>query len=142
MSQSTSLSIPESVQPAFIQLQDELTKVEEALLELQQKKYEVLQHQLSAGIYNLTALASNINSLANSLEFEILKFKQTALEVNHLYDSAQSSLRFKALTGDQSIFPCFSALSVCEIKSATVPVPIVIRQDSQFILTIKAINVE
>lgn len=140
MSQSTNLSIPENVRPALVQLQDEVAKVENTLLELQQKKHEVLQHQLSVAIHKLATLADSINALANSIESEILKFKETAVEFNHLYHTLQDSPDFKALEGDKSKMPRWRPLNIWEINHSAVSVPTVIRRESQFVLTVKAIE--
>ncbi len=140
MSQSASLSIPENVRPALVQLQDEVAKVEKALLELRQKKHEVLQHQLSAGIHKLATLANSINALANSLESEILNFLGTAVEVNHLYHTVQDFPGFKALEGDKSVMPRSKPLNIWEMNHLAVSVPTVIRCESQFILALKAVD--
>ncbi len=140
MSQSTSLSIPENVRSALVQLQEEVANLEKALLELRQKKHEVLQHQLSAGIHNLATLANSINALANSLESEIINFKQTAVEVNHFYHTVQDSPGFKALEGDKSIMPSSKPLNIWEMNHLAVSVPTVIRCESQFILTVKVVD--
>lgn len=137
MSHSTSLSIPENVKPALVQLEDEVTNLEKALLELRQKRHEVLQHQLSTGIHNLTTLANSINTIAYSLESEILKFKDTAIEVNYLYRTIQDSPGFKALEQDKSIIPS----NIWEINHAAVCVPTVIKSESQFILTVKNVDI-
>lgn len=140
MSQSTSLSISENVRSALVQLQDEVAKVEKALLEIQQKKHEVLQHQLSAGIHNLATLANSINALATSLEGKIIKFKEIALEVNQLYHAVQDFPGFKALERDKSIIPRRRPLNIWEVNHLAVSVPTVIRRESQFILTVKTVN--
>lgn len=140
MSQSTSLSIPENVRSALVQLEDEVVKVEKALLELQQKKHEFLQHQLNAGIDNLVTLANSINILAYRIESEILKFKEIASEVNQLYHAVQDSPGFKALGQDESIMPRRRPLNIWEVNNLAVSVPTVIRSEYQFILTVKAVN--
>lgn len=140
MSQSTSSSIPENVRSALVQLQDEVVKVEKFLLELQQKKRDFLQHQLDAGIDNLATLANSINTLAYSIESEILKFKEIAFEVNQLYHAVQDFPGFKALGRDESIMPRRRPLDIWKVNNLTVSVPTVIRREYQFILTVKAIN--
>lgn len=140
MSQSTSLSIPENVRPALVQLQDEVAKIEKALLELRQKKHEVLQHQLSTGIHKLATLANSINALANNLENEVLNFKGAAAEFNHLYHTLQDSPDFKALERDKSIMAGWSPINIWEMNHSTVCVPTVIRRESQFILTVKSVD--
>lgn len=68
MSDFTSISIPENLKSDFFELQEELDKVEKALLDIQKKKQEVLQYEFSRGIQKLETLANKINSLTNSLE--------------------------------------------------------------------------
>lgn len=141
MSQFTSLSIPENVRSALVQLQDEVEKVEKSLLELQQKKHEFLQHQLNAGVDNLARLANSINTLAYSIESEIIKFKESAFEVNQLYHAVQDSPGFKALGRDKAIMPRQRLLNIWEVNNLDISVPTVIRREYQFILTVKAVNI-
>jgi hypothetical protein len=140
MSQSTSLLIPEDVNPALVKLQDEVAKFEKVLLELRQKKYEILQHQLSMGIHNLVTLANNINALSNNLESEIIRFKETAVEVNHLYQTIQKSPAFKALEQEKTIMERWRHINIWKMNHSAVSVPIVIKRESQFVLTVKVVD--
>ena len=140
MSQSTSLSISENVSSTLVQLEDEVAKVEKALLELRQKKYEVLTHQLSVSIHKLATLANSINALANNIESEILNFKGAAAEFNHLYHTVQNYPDFKALEQDTSIIARSRPINIWEMNHSTVSVPTVIRRESQFILTVKSVH--
>jgi len=142
MSQNTSASIPENLISALSQLHDELTMVEKTLLELRQKKQEVLQHKLSMGIEHLEIQANKINAIANSLESEILKFKETAVEVNHLYNTIQDSSSLKQFGQDKfkSITLSRQLTNIWEMKSMGFSIPTVIKSESQFIITVKAID--
>lgn len=140
MSQSTSLSIPEDFQLAFVQLQDEVVKLEKVLLEIRQKKHEILQHQLNMGIHNLATLANSINTLANNLESEILRFKKTGVEVNYLYQTIQESPAFKAFEQEKTVTNCWRHINIWKMNHSAVSVPTVIRRESQFVLTVKIVN--
>ncbi|MDF5707243.1 MAG: hypothetical protein PUP90_06060 [Nostoc sp. S4] len=141
MSQCTNSSIPENVIPALVQLQDEVAKVESTLLELRQKKQEIMQHQLSAGIHELATLANNINTLANRIENEIFKFQETAIEVNHLYQTMQNSPIFQVLQEEKSIMPPWIPINIWEMNDPAIFVPTIVRNKSQFILTAKAVEI-
>ncbi|MBD2439006.1 hypothetical protein [Nostoc sp. FACHB-110] len=121
--------MPQNVMSALNQLQDEVAKVEQALLELKQKKQEVLQHQLSTGIESLSIQAHKVNDLANCLESEILNFKETAVEINNLYHNLQTSSNSQTVT------------NILDIKNLDFSIPTVITNQSQFILTAKTVNV-
>ncbi|BBD63727.1 hypothetical protein NIES4072_26170 [Nostoc commune NIES-4072] len=141
MSQCTNLSIPENVIPALEQLQYEVEKVENTLLELRQKKQEVIQHQLSAGIHKLATIANNINVLANSIENEIFNFQVTAVEVNHLYQTIQNSPLFKLPNEEKSTIPHSMPINIWKIADSTIFIPTVIISKSQFILTAKSVDI-
>lgn len=141
MSQGTNSSIPENVIPAFIQLKSEVDKVENTLLELRQEKQEFMQRQLSAGIHKIAIIANNINTLANSIENEISNFKATALEVNHLYQTIQTSPIFKVLKDEKSIIPPWIPINIWEMDSSNIFVPTVVRSKSQFVLTAKSVDI-
>lgn len=140
MSHSTSISIPENVQPALFLLQEEVAKVEKALLDLQKKKHEVLQQKFSTGIENLGLLANKINALTSNLESEILNFKETAIEVNHIYHTIQDSPGLKLLEGDKSTITSWKPLNVLQIKNLALSLPVVTMREAQFFLTLKAVN--
>ncbi|MBH8567024.1 hypothetical protein I8748_33580 [Nostoc sp. CENA67] len=141
MSRCTNSSIPENVIPALAKLQSEVEKVENSLLELRQKKQEIMQNQLSAGIQKLATLANNINTLSNSIESEILNFQATAIEVNRLYQTMQDSPIFKGLIEEKSIRLPRIPLNIWEIDDPAIFVPTVIRSKSQFILTAKSVDI-
>lgn len=143
MSHNTNLSIPQNVMSALSELQHEVAKVEQALLELRQKKQEALQYQLSTSIENLETQANRINAIADSLESEIFKFKETAVEVNYLYNSIQDSPTLKSAEQDKSksksITSRLQLTNIWEMKNIGFSIPTVIKRESQFIITVKAI---
>ncbi|MCC5653331.1 hypothetical protein LC609_26770 [Nostoc sp. XA013] len=141
MSQCTNSSIPENVIPALMQLKSEVEKVENTLLELRQEKQEFMQRQLSASIQKIATIANNINTLANSIESEIFNFQATALEVNHLYHTIQTSPIFKALQDEKSIIPPWIPINIREMDHPAIFVPTVIRSKSQFVLTAKSVDI-
>lgn len=141
MSQSSNSSIPENVLPALLQLKSEVEKIENTLLELRQEKQEFMQHQLSAGVDKIATIANNINTLANSIEREISNLQATAIEVNHLYHTIQSSPIFKALQEEKAIIPPWIPINIWEMDISDILVPTIIRNKSQFVLTAKPVDI-
>ena len=141
MSQSTNSSIPENVVPALLQLQCEVEKVESTLLELRQKKQEVIQYQFNAGIEKLAKIANNINTIANSIESEIIKFQETAIEVNNLYQTIQTYPIFKALKEEKSIMLPWIPINIRQMNDPAIFVPNIIKNKSQFILMSKPVDI-
>ncbi|MFH7029825.1 MAG: hypothetical protein ACHBN1_31800 [Heteroscytonema crispum UTEX LB 1556] len=143
MSPNTNSSIPQNIMSALSELEDEVAKVEQALLELRQKKQEALQYQLSTGIEDLETQANRINAIADSLESEILKFKETAVEVNYLYNSIHDSPALKTAEPDKSKSKSITSRSqltnIWEMKNIGFSIPTVVKRESQFIITVKAI---
>jgi hypothetical protein len=129
MSSNTTTLTSRNVLSTLNELQEEVTRVEQALIEIQRQKQEALQHQLNTGINNLAIQADTINALADSLSKEILKFKDIAVEVNQLHLAIHKPMQ----SGLKSVN--FGAM-----KNLRFPVPIVIKSESQFLLTIKKIE--
>lgn len=128
------------VQSAFIQIQNEVEQVEGVLLELQQKKHEVLQNQLNICSLNLATLATNINTLSNQLECELSNFKQYISEFEIIYHTIQSTLALTTQAPNQKSRDLFLIDSkVWKFLPINLSVPIVVQQESQFLLTAKSV---
>ncbi|MEH2437113.1 MAG: hypothetical protein V7K25_23220 [Nostoc sp.] len=141
MSTQTNTSIPQNIVPALNQLQDEVTKVEQALLELRRKKQEFLQYQLSSSLENLSVQADKVNTLAISLETEILKFQETAVELDNIYQTIHSSPSLSKLGNEILNLPNAKITNIWKINRLDFSVPTIVKQESQFILTVKTINI-
>lgn len=141
MSTQTNTSIPQNVVSALSQLQDEVTKVEQALLELRRKKQEFLQYQLSNSLEKLSVQADKVNTLAISLESEILQFQETAVELDNIYQTIQSSPSFKKLENEKLNLPIAKITNIWKINGLDFSVPTIVKQESQFLLTVKTIEI-
>ncbi|HEY9801606.1 MAG TPA: hypothetical protein V6D25_14715 [Leptolyngbyaceae cyanobacterium] len=141
MSTQTSTSIPENVASAFNQLQDEVTKLEHALLELKEKKQEFLQYQLTTNMEKLSVQAEQVNTLAINLESEIIKFKETAVELNNIYQTINSSPKLPTEDNKNLNLQSQKITNLWKIHKLDFSVPTIVKQESQFILTAKTIEI-
>lgn len=141
MSTQTSKSIPENVASAFNQLQDEVSKLENALLELKEKKQEYLQYQLTTNMEKLSVQAEQVNNLAVNLESEILKFKETAVELNNIYQTINSSPKLPTEENKNLNLQNQKITNLWKIHKLDFSVPTIVKQESQFILTAKTIEI-
>jgi hypothetical protein len=114
----------------------ELKKYSQELQRLQ--KQEKLYHQVAEGMQKLESHAERINLLADKLEFEILQFKEIALEINQSYQAIQQPLELKTPENDElKRFRC-RPLNIWEVHYSKVPT--VIRHNTRFVLTAKTID--
>jgi hypothetical protein len=141
MTELNNLFPSKEIQSTFVQIQDEVEKVEGMLVELQQKKREVLHNQLNVCSFNLTTLATNINTLSNQLECELSNFKQYISEFEGIYHTIQSTPALINQASNQKSRDLFLIDSkVWKFLPVNLSVPIVVQQESQFLLTAKSVD--
>jgi DNA repair exonuclease SbcCD ATPase subunit len=124
------------------QLQTEVAKLEQNVNYLAEQKWqqeqEIIQCQVEQGVQQLEALAEHINTLANQLETQMLKFKEIALEVNRDYHLIQQPSDFKVMGWNESRPHYWKPLNIWEVHYSVIPA--VVRRGSKFVLTAKIVN--
>jgi hypothetical protein len=141
MTQSNHLYSSNNVQTAYIQIQEEVDKIENVLVKLQQKKQEVLQNQLNVCNLNLTNLATNINALSNQLEHELVNFKHCISEFEVICHSIQSVPEILTQKTKQKPIDQFLVNSkTWKFVPIYISIPIVVKNETQFVLTAKSVE--
>ncbi|MGF1524382.1 MAG: hypothetical protein ACFBSF_18840 [Leptolyngbyaceae cyanobacterium] len=127
----------ERISSAINQLRDDLSRLEAYLIHLkQQKQREIdLRFRVEQEMQKLEEQSVRINLLGRWIEMEILKFDRAARQVARIQGSAQrsSGKQCKPLVMNQH-----ETSSIWSIHCSEVPV--LIRQQSQFLLTSRAMD--
>lgn len=129
------------VQAAYIQIQEEVSKIENILFKLQQKKHEVLQNQLNVCNLNLTNSAASINTLSSQIEYELVNFKHCISEFEIIYHSIRSIPETTTQKSNQKPIDQFLVNSkTWKFVPIHISIPIVVQNETHFVLTAKSVE--
>jgi hypothetical protein len=143
MTQLNHLYPSNNVQAAYIQIQEEVAKIENVLVKLQQKKQEVLQNQLNVCNLNLTNSATNINTLSGQLEHELVNFKHCISEFEIICNSIQSMPgMLTQKTMQNPIDQFLMDPKACKFVPIYISIPIVVKNETHFVLMTKSIELD
>lgn len=141
-SSSTPSRALEREESLLIDLQDEIERLKEFLVEVKtearHKKIANLKLQVENGIKELETEAKHINLLSDRLKKEIIKFNQTASTVNEVYRVLQQQIVSPQLANSKHNPKAIGWQNLCEVRDLVLP--IVIKRGSQFVLTLKRLT--